>query len=292
MSTRHRKIRIPIIPLPAVFLMVCIQIQADEIVLSNGQSAPTTILDTAGCEITIKRRGKETKIKKEVIDRVVWKTDTIDYASYKCEEKPKEVVKFSETPEYKLMAFIDNCPELEQEFEEGRDVAYLIAPLQGDYNAEEFMAVHKTLLEILRDQATLVRLTPEELVGEVRSKKPKYKYAFVARKYNVLVHEFQEDKGLMGNSVGNAGNWVWKKQLITHADYVMLDLERKETVFHPKAVKKRKVGGDSEYSFTGLLTPDKWEEEWTAERTERVMDRNARSITKKLARELEDYLGE
>ncbi len=273
-------------------MAVCIRTNADEIVLANGQSAPITILDTAGCEITIRRRGKETKIKKEVIDRLVWKTDTIDYSSYKCEEEAKEVVKFSDTPEYKLMAFIDNCPELEQEFEEGRDVAYLIAPLQGDYNADDYMAVHRSLLEKFREKATLVRLTPEKLVAEIRSKKPNYKYAFVARKYNVLVHEFQGDKGLMGSPMGNGGKWVWKKELITHADYVLLDLERKETVFHPKAAKKRKIAADSEYSFTGLLTPDKWEEEWMAERTERVLDRNARTITKKLTRELEDYLRE
>jgi len=132
-----------------ILLGVCIQTEADKIVLSNGQSAPTTVLDTAGCDVTIERRGKETKIKKEVIDRVIWNADTIDYTSYKCEEKAKKVVRFSETPEYKLMAFIDNCPELEQEFEEGRDVAYLIAPLQGEYNADEFMSVHKALLEVL-----------------------------------------------------------------------------------------------------------------------------------------------
>ncbi len=144
----------------------------------------------------------------------------------------------------------------------------------------------------LREKATLVRLTPAKLVREIRGKNSNFKYAFVARKYNVLVHEFQKDEGHVTNLMRNAGNWVSKELLVTHADYVLLDLERKETVFHPKAVKERAVGGQSEYSFTGILTPDKWEEEWIAQRSEQAMDRNARTVKKELIRELEEYLGE
>ncbi len=92
------------------FIIVPISINADEIYLSNGQKSETTILDTNGCSVKINRNGKEVSIKKRLITKIVWNSNIIDYSNYKCQVKPKiKAIKFQDTPEYKLLVFINNC---------------------------------------------------------------------------------------------------------------------------------------------------------------------------------------
>ena len=64
-------------------------ILADEIHLKNGQNTITTILDTVGCKIRIKRKEKEANIDKKHIDYIIFKNDTISYKDYKCNAAKK-----------------------------------------------------------------------------------------------------------------------------------------------------------------------------------------------------------
>ena len=67
-----------------------INIYADFIKLNNNQTSNTTILDTNNCEVTILRNNKAVGIKKNLIDFIVIKGDTINYKNYKCEKKPNQ----------------------------------------------------------------------------------------------------------------------------------------------------------------------------------------------------------
>lgn len=62
---------------------------ADEVHLKNGQNTVTTILDTLGCKIRIKRKEKEASIDKKHIDYIIFSNDTIYYKNYKCEASKK-----------------------------------------------------------------------------------------------------------------------------------------------------------------------------------------------------------
>lgn len=79
----------------AAFVIVVINYSfSDEIILNNGQNATTEILDTTGCSVKILRGGNKVTIKKNLIDKIIWKSDTISYGGYKCEESGNKAVRF------------------------------------------------------------------------------------------------------------------------------------------------------------------------------------------------------
>lgn len=125
-------------------------IHADEILLVSGDNAKIEILDTNGCEVKTLRNGNTVSIKKKLIQRIIWKTDTISFATYVCAEKPKPVVKYQDTPEYRLMTIFDNTEKLSTGFNENARIAFLYGPLQGNYNSEEFAGVEAPLIDIFQ----------------------------------------------------------------------------------------------------------------------------------------------
>ena len=264
---------------------------ADEIYLSNGQNANTTILDTIGCYIKINRNGKEVKINKESISKIIIMSDTINYSGYKCQDVIKtNIIRYQDTPEYKLLAFIENCDEIEQVFEEGSDIIFIITPLQGHYNVDEFIGIQKPLIDLFGKKATLINVSPDDVLNELNNTKSKYKYAFIPRKYHVETYATPSSGFKKAMSFGKQSSREKKKVLITSAEYVLLNLDRKEIVYHPKEFKKRSVYGENEYSWSSIFTPDEWEEKWEKHWTERKMDKNAQTVRKKLINNLKTYL--
>jgi hypothetical protein len=260
--------------------------------LKNGQNAVTKIIDTIGCEVKILRNGNTVSIKKKLIERIVWNTDTINYMNYKCDEKPKkQAVKFEDTPEYKLMVIVDNAPEKKQPIREGAKIAHLYSPLHGSYNAEEFVAIQLSLLDIFKKKYTLQMMSPSQMYDECIAEKPVCDYAFMIRKYIVELNNIEHSdlSGIV--TFGKMSSGENKKELFTICEAVIYDIVQKEITFRKVEVEKRTVWGESDYSWVGILTPDKWKEEMIKDQTERKLDRNAKIIMKKLGKEISKQLG-
>jgi hypothetical protein len=269
-----------------LILLFVTNVFSDEIFLKNGQNAKTKIIDTIGCEVKILRNGNTVSIKKNLIERIVWNTDTINYVNYICNEKPKkQAVKFEDTPEYKLMVIVDNAPEKNQPVRDGAKIAYMFSPLQGNYNAEEFVGVQSVLLDIIKKKYTLQLMSSSQIYDEIIAEKPVCDYAFIIRKYHVEINNV-EHSGLGGITPGEK-----KKELYTICDIKVYDILRKEIAFHKVEVEKRSVWGERDYSWVGSLTSDKWKEDAVKDQTEQKLDKNAKIIMKKLEKEISKYLG-
>ena len=238
----------------------------------------------------IKRNGKEVNIKKKLIKKIVWNSDTIDYSDYECQDKPKnKAVKYQDTPEYKLMAILDNCPEIEQVFNQNLKVAFLVTPLQGRFNADEIIVVQKKVMEIFKTKSKIKPITAAKLLLEIRNKKSNFDYAFITREYHV-------------SNSNNNSKLINKNILLTNADFILFDLKRKEVVFHRSLFEKRSisVGGDHYlYSETPILATivnsfvdlDEVKEKQDKRRIEKKLDRNAQRIIKRIVEEIKEYLG-
>lgn len=82
-----------------------------------------------------------------------------------------------------------------------------------------------------------------------------------------------------------------KKELFTICEAVIYNIVQKEITFRKVEVEKRTVWGESDYSWVGIVTPDKWKEEMIKDQTERKLDRNVKIIMKKLGKEISKQLG-
>jgi hypothetical protein len=278
----------------SVFLFVT-AVTGDEVDFKNGQEVTTQIVDTSGCSIKIIRNGNEVVIRKSIVKRIIVKSDTLSYENYICNEKAKPIVKTNETPEYKLMAILDNSSMLDQMFKENSKIAFLYSPLQGSYNSDEFIGIQLPLIEILKKRATVKMISPPELLTEINSELHKYDYVFIVRKYHVEVNDIKHGGFFDENSnIYNEKNNMYhekKKELYTWAVFIMYDIDRKEIVFRKELFEKRSVYGLNEYSWTGMLTPESWQKEWEKNIAEEKLDKNAQAIKKKMEKEISEYTG-
>jgi len=283
---------------------------ADVIILTNDQSATTQILDTNGCSVTILRNGSQVIIKKAVIKRIIWKTDTISFDGYVCTEKPKSVVRRAEdAPEYKLMALLDNCHEQSLPVKDSSRIAFLYSPLEGNFNAGEFVGVQFALIEILKKKGTVTALSTDEMLAEINAEQHKFDYLFIPRKYHVVVSSVNQHNSVIGNIFGKPKGVIEpeyevKKELITVADFVLYGINGKNIVFRKSLFETRKVWGEREYSFSDILSPKEWKQtwasilipkewkqEWEKKQTEHQLDKNAQNIRKRMEKELSLFLG-
>ena len=149
---------------------------ADEIFFTNGDNVKTEILDTTGCEIKILRKGNTVEIMKKLLEKIVWKSDTISLVGYVCAKKATPVIRFQDTPEYRLAAFLDHTGELGQTFNENSKVAFLYGPLQGNCNSEEFAGIQTAIFELIKKKADVSFLSPSDMLSEISSEKHVYDY--------------------------------------------------------------------------------------------------------------------
>lgn len=280
----------------ALLIVGAISVSAvtDELVLRSGQTANRKILDTAGCSIRVENdRGIRGEIKKEMIQKVIWNSDTIDYSQYKCQEKPKKVMRFQDTPEYKLMAFVDNAKTTQAPFLSGSKLAFLHSPLQGNFDPVEFVEIQKALFGIFAMKAEVAALGCDEIYDIVRTKQPEFRYAFIPRLYHVDVHAYVPNKletiaALGRENAERASNR--KREVVTTADICLVDLAERKIVFRERSARKRRVYGESEFSWNSILTPDEWEKKWQDDQTGRKIDRNAETIKRRLSESLLNYV--
>jgi hypothetical protein len=266
------------------------RIYADEIYLNDGMNASTEIIDTAGCSVKIIRRGNKVSIKKNLIAKIIWKNDTISFAGYKCEEKLSPIVRYEDTPEYRLIVLLEKAEVLDQIFKENSKIAFLYAPLEGNYNAEEFAGIQSRLIELFNKKGMTTILDPDEMMEAIENNKDGFDYAFLAKKYHVVKNHIDRNYGTTKLLGLNSGS---KKisELITIADFSLFDIHKKAIVHHKIITEKRSVWGESDYSLVSILTPDDWKKEMEKNQTERKLDRNARAILSTMEKDISEYLG-
>jgi hypothetical protein len=75
-----------------ILLFICSSyvLAEDFIMLKDGMSAISFIVDTAGCSLVINRNGVNVTIPKKVINFIVLGTDTISYNNYNCNSNTSE----------------------------------------------------------------------------------------------------------------------------------------------------------------------------------------------------------
>jgi len=267
---------------------------ADRIVFNNGKNVEVTILDTSGCTVSISRKGKKSNIKKSLIASIVVENETVDYHNYRCKAKEKiKYRKFSDSPEYEIMTFIDNCDEIEQVFKEGKRTLFLLEPLQGLYNADEFLEVQQTLHTILKEKTELLVVSSKKLLQEIKDTNSSYTYAFVARKFHTEIGNTRRPRS-SNVFLSEPGSTEKKKILILTAEFALIDLQRKEVVFHPETYSKRFIYGAKENNFLSLgehtVLMDLWLKRFKKDADSYNRERNVRSVTKEMAKLLTEYL--
>lgn len=271
----------------ALFLPLC-TVYADEIYLSNGQNATTEILDTTGCSVKMIRRGNNVSIRKNLIDKIIWKNDTIRFAGYKCEEIVIPLVRFQDTPEYKIMVALDQAEEQSLAVKENARTAFLYAPLMGNYNAEEFAGIQSKIIELFNKKGTAKIINPDEMLAAIETDKKEFDYAFFTRKYHVIINKIDGNYGSTMLGLNNPSKTI--AELITTADFMLYDLSSKVLVHRKIITEKRTVWGESDYSWVGIITPEEWKKEMAKNQAERKLDRNAKAILRKMGNDLFEYL--
>jgi hypothetical protein len=260
-----------------ITLLLSHAIYSDEIFLSNGQSAKTEIIDTNGCDVKILRNGNKVSIKKNAIDKIIWKLDTINFTGFICTDKIKPAVRFQDTPEYRLMGILDNAGQLEQVFKENSKIAFLSAPLQGDYNAEEFAGIQSSVIEIFKLKGEAGIVNPRDMLTEIESGNHNFDYTFFARKYDVEIRRGTSNFRFSLHQT----NSLLETESFTTADFILFDIPKGEIVFRTIV-----TWSGSGYSLSG-----KWQKENQKEQTERNLDENGQEIKNRIVKDVSEYLG-
>jgi hypothetical protein len=213
-------------------MLMLSEIKADHIILINGQSASTEIVDTSGCNVVIVRKGNNVSIKKELIKTIIWRTDTLHYEGYKCDEQAIAPVPYEETEYFKLLVLLDNAPFLEQVFESKSKTAYVTRPLQGNYDIKEFKMVQDELLKHMARETELIEMSVQDLYKEIMNPRSNIDYAFIPRKYNVYKKDLS--KSLSQTMVSLVTPYGFKKEaeIYTVLEISILDIKKKELIFN------------------------------------------------------------
>jgi hypothetical protein len=271
-----------------VIVLVALGCFADEIFLTDGETAKTEIVDTSGCQVRMLRRGSEVTIRKNLIRKIIWKSDTISMEKYVCPEKPVQSIRIDDTPEYRLLAILNNSPEKDCAIRENAKIAAVSSPLLGHYNSEEFVGVQSPLIDLFKRKTAVNILNASEMIKEIDSVQHNFDYAFFAKKYHVEINRTQHE-GFGG--FGKSSQGEKKMELATCGEFVLYDLSKKEIVFRRALCEERSFWGESDYSWVGILTPEAWKKEWEKEWEQRKLDRNAKAILKRMKKEISPYLG-
>jgi hypothetical protein len=270
---------------------------ADKVVLLDGISAEAEIVDTSGCNVTIKRNDNTVLIEKKKIDYVVWKADTLSFKGYTCSEAPKRAVNVRETPEYKLMALFDNAPIVDQAIKTPAKMAFLIIPLESNTDVKEFVGVISPLFDSLCKKVKVGKIAASALYNEIEMAQPRYDYVFISR---MFIEEINvPSKSLLSKALYPArGSSLSpfpqqkKSILVTSAIFMIYDCKLKKIVFREEYKEKRSVWGEDRRSLVNALTPDAWEKEWEDRQKQRKLSKNVQGIKMKVERDLGRYLAQ
>lgn len=188
------------------------------------------------------------------------------------------------------MVLLGKVGELNQTVKEDPRVAFLYAPLQGNYNAEEFAGIQSGLIEVFNKKGTTEILSPSEMLITIESDKSDFNYAFFCKKYHVVKNQEQINLGSIKPVFPNPSS-PKKTELITIGDFVLYDMAKQEIVYHKILQEKRSFLGENDYSWVSIVTPAEWKKEMEKKQTERKLDRNAKSILRRMEKDVAEYLG-
>jgi hypothetical protein len=271
---------------PAFLIMIAAGVclaQNDYICLKNGQTAKTTVKDTAGCRVIIIRGGASVQIEKSKIRYVRWGQDSISYETYACPDAPKKGVRFEDTPEYKIFSFLDTCPELSQVIKPGEKIGYVRGAIAGVLDKPQDSAVQETVVPLLSTRNTVLFLSADSLAVWISRPDPPCRYVFVTKK---CVLEQNNDQTVDYKLLST----VKRKELILVVEFVMLDVNRKEIVFHVSTASKRMLyNSNGPASFENYL-PGEVKQKIDDNRKNNAMAENMDKVIEKLEKELKQHL--
>ena len=265
--------------------------QNDYITLKNGQTAKTTVKDTAGCRVTIIRGGTSVQIEKSRIRYVRWGKDSISYETYACPEAPKKGVRFEDTPAYKILSFLDTCPELSQVVKPGEKIGYVPGAIAGTLDRQQDSALQKSIIPLLSIKNTVILMRLDTLAEFVAQGRSPFRYVFMTKKYVDVV--WKDTKGELARGEQTS------RDVFAVGDFVLIDLERKEIVFHSVIRMKKKVSGWASPGFSlgphgalpgvGDFMPREYKEKKVNENTQEAIGDNWDDVIEKLEKELKRH---
>jgi hypothetical protein len=257
--------------------------QNDYISLKNGQTAKTTIKDTTGCRVTIIKSGNAVHIEKSRIRYVRWGQDSISYDTYVCPEAPKKGVRFEDTPEYKIYSFLDTCPELEQVVKPGEKIGYVPGAIAGMLDGEQDSAIQNAVIPLLSTKNSVFFLTADSLAVWICRAVSPWRYVFVTKKCMLEQNNEQAVDYKMLSTVK-------KKELILVVEFVMLDLNRKEIVFHFTTASKRTMYNSTGPASIETYMPGEVRQKMDDYWKNNAMAENMDNVIEKLEKELKRNL--
>ena len=282
--------------LGSIMIFSMSSIYADQLIALDGLASHIEILDTAGCSVSIKSNGNTVAIKKRLIDYIIWGSDTISYKGYICAEKPKPAKKVlapDDLPENKLIKIFDNAPKSDAYATlDSAKIAFIIAPLEGSFKIEDFVAVMSPVYDYLQTIGTVIRITPEELLKEINAPTGHFQYVFVPRIYRVSI---DKPRGLMSLASHKTyglsdGGYTAKKTIYTESIFLIYDLQKKEKCFQKNLLKKRTAFSVDESLFSEMITQGELGAAWEKRSLESILDNNTEEIRDDIIKDLKKYL--
>jgi hypothetical protein len=269
-----------------LFFLLASKANSDAIHFKNGEIAKIIVADTNGCSIRILNRGKSVQIEKRLIQRIIWNMDTISYENFVCSEKVKLAASPTTSPEQKLLNHFSFLPLTNETFRENTKIAFLAAPLKGNYDTLEFAKVINPLIDILNRKATTTVLTPIEMLNEINLEKSNYDYAFIAMEYHVEMETVETDprKGAKINIGGKEGD------VFTLGNFILYSLPGKKVVLHEILLKKGTVWGRNVRISDRIFIP-KHDEKYVGRQIDEKLAGNAEEIRMEMGKSIKNYLG-
>jgi hypothetical protein len=259
----------------------------DYIQMRNGTGARTRIVDTADCYVTILRRGKETKLKRKLVDFLVIAGDTVNVDASACQNKKAKIMRVEDTPEYRLAHLVDTWPRLDQVVDTGRTIAYLRTPLLGHGDSTFVEQLEYELLPILSGHGHTTVVPPKSLWACVVNHCHNFQYCFLIKTVRDVVNR---QPGVGGDLIrfNPSGK---TREVYTMAEFAVVDLSNRSVVFHHITSKKKNVfqGGRSGNFVVDAILANK-REKWAEEGVEKGKDRNNRRIVRDISKALQEHL--
>lgn len=276
----------------AVTILVCVTSSAaDFINLRNGQATRTKIIDTADCKVYIQRGENRVGIKKDLIEFIVWGSDTIRFAESVCPSNDQVAQRRDQTAEFKLLNLLKRLPEQEARIESTARIGIVMSPLNGRYNIDEFVILQKCVREEFKNFENTTMIEAKKGLDEVLSPR-EYDFLFICKEYHVEETRLGSKPVYHNHNDFNPIPSVIQTNtlILTRGEFVMVDLRTRSICFNRTHFEKGYAGTAQPYVFTLFSNTDELRQKWHNTAIERKLTRGADVIMRKVKRDVRSFL--
>jgi hypothetical protein len=280
----------------------------DIIHFPGGAPTRTTIKDTSGCSVTILRNDQNIKIRKSLIDYIVFvkeknfklvKNDTVFYKNYHCMEKTEvKAINSPETEELKCLKKLSEYQPNNSGLKDGSKIAFHVDPLRGKESLNLFEALSGKVIYLVGKKWQIETVDTKTLCACLMSDSCEFDALFTPVRYSCSPANLRNDTsrnsniGFLGQSPSmppKMASLPYRKEtshdLLSSVEFALFDLKNKTLLFHEKTNRLNPVV--KRVGNTGYENNDEIDLQNQDDETEK---NNFDSLEKELLDKLASYL--